>query len=171
MASEIVIGSDSEILIYDDFLSAKNADNIERYMLGNWFPWYLSNGIDYENDGNYQMVHNFFKDKLWITYDRSILNPILERLYIKELLKIKANLVLKPYQKFDFHIDVSNKFAKTAIYYVNNNNGKTVFKDTGEVDCKKNRLVIFPSSLYHTGISNTDDVYGGKCVINFNFLN
>lgn len=171
MVNEIITGSDTDILVYDNLLTCEEADKIESHMLGHWFPWYLSRGIDHENDGNFQLVHNFFKNNSWVTGERDIVNHILRKMDIKELIKIKANLNIKPTKEFHFHVDVTNELAKTAIYYVNNNNGKTAFKNIENVDCKKNRLVIFPSSLYHTGISNTDDIYGGKCVINFNFLN
>jgi hypothetical protein len=161
-----------EIAIIDNVFSTDVSDNIESLLLGPWFPWYLGNGIDYDNDGMFQFVHNFYKDNEWRTYEKDVLTPILEKLNPLSLIKIKANLTMREFNNFkpSYHIDVDDKNSRTAIYYVNDNNGKTLFKNSEAIDCKKNRLVIFPSTIYHTGVFHSNDIFGGKCVINFNFI-
>ena len=57
---------------------------------------------------------------------------------------------------------------KTGIFYVNTNNGKTIFKNGKEVESIKNRMVIFPSNIEHAGTSNTDTE--NRIVINFNWF-
>ena len=91
------------------------------------------------------------------------------RLKIASVCRIKANLnplTDKPI-KHGMHIDTPFD-CTTAIFYVNSNNGYTLFEDGTKVDCVKNRIVTFPSSLYHSGVSTTDT--GMKVVINFNYF-
>jgi len=163
----------NSIQIIDNFISENQANDIESVLLGSWFPWYLNNGVDFDNDGRFQFVHNFFKNHEWVSPDAlNFLSPAIQKLNILSIIKIKANLTLKEENniKSIFHKDVISETSKTAIYYVNNNNGKTLFENGFKVECKKNRAIIFPSNLEHTGILHSDDTYGGKCVINFNFF-
>jgi hypothetical protein len=161
-----------DIQIIDDFVSIEQADILELELLGAWFPWYLNNGIDFDNDGRFQFVHNFFKNYEWVSANAlNLLLPITQKLNMLSIIHIKANLSLKEENiKPIFHKDVISETSKTAIYYVNDNNGKTLFENGVNIDCKKNRVVIFPSKLSHTGILHSDNTYGGKCVINFNYF-
>lgn len=162
-----------EINVIDNVLPTDIANSIESVILSSWFPWYLSKGIDYDNDGKFQFVHNFYKDFNWVSYEQELVSPILKILNPKKIIKIKANLTLKSNfldNSSLYHIDVDNDNAITAIYYVNDNDGKTTFKGIDTVECKKNRLVLFPSQILHTGKPHTNNIFGGKCVINFNFI-
>ena len=68
-------------------------------------------------------------------------------------------------KKFEFAYGVT----ETAIFYVNTNNGYTIFKDSQEkVDCIENRLVTFPTDTDHCGVSCTDSKQ--RVVINFNYI-
>lgn len=162
-----------EIRVIDNFLPENTAEDIAIRLLGSWFPWYLSDGINYSSDGEYQFVHNFYKENSWVTFEQDVVIPIIDKLNPQTIVKIKANLTCerKPQDAINYHVDTNIADAVTAIYYVNDNDGKTIFKDTGEVNCVKNRLVIFPASIMHTGLKHTDTkVFGGKCVINLNFI-
>ena len=64
------------------------------------------------------------------------------------------------------HTDVDAK-CKTAIYYVNSNNGVTLFKKQQSVASLANRISIFSSDEIHTGISHTDEQI--RMVINLNY--
>ena len=70
------------------------------------------------------------------------------------------------------HIDQdikNNKKLKTAIYYVNTNNGYTKFKKNNKkIISEKNKLIIFDNDLEHTGSTCTDDRL--RVVINFNYV-
>ena len=57
----------------------------------------------------------------------------------------------------------------TAIYYLNSNNGSTVFKDSGDkVESVANRLIVFDGSIEHAGTSCTDD--SRRVVLNINYI-
>ena len=70
----------------------------------------------------------------------------------------------------DYDLQPDEKgIVKTAIFYVNSNNGYTIFKESKKkVRSVENRLVIFPSELEHCGGSCTDNKQ--RVVINFNFI-
>ena len=93
--------------------------------------------------------------------------------------RIKINLTLKDQKSklWGWHTDYENSFVekpqfanmKTSIFYLNNTNGPTVFKDGTEVECVRNRLVTFPSNTIHSGRSHTEG-NDKRIVINFNYF-
>ena len=87
----------------------------------------------------------------------------------KSLIKIKANLSFRTTEKIihGYHVDGPYE-CKTAIYYLNTNDGCTMFEDGREVGSVANRLVIFNSQLAHTGTTCTDQKI--RSVINFNYF-
>ena len=58
----------------------------------------------------------------------------------------------------------------SAIFFINTNNGKTLFKNIDkEIISKENRIVIFDGRLEHTGTTCTDQ--RNRILINFNYFN
>ena len=100
----------------------------------------------------------------------NILQPILDKLEVKRLLKAKVNLTLREnvVRPFNFHVDVNNIKGNTAIFYMNTNNGKTLFENNKEVNSIANRIVVFGNSLKHTGTTHTDNKY--RIVLNINYI-
>ena len=88
---------------------------------------------------------------------------------IKTIKRIKANLNLQTPEiiTHGFHVDdpTLKNPAHNAIYYVNSNDGYTLFEDGTKIESVENRLVIFNSLLKHTGTSCTDEKL--RCVVNF----
>ena len=58
--------------------------------------------------------------------------------------------------------------CKTAIFYINSNNGLTLFKNGQIIESVENRMVIFNSQLEHTGTTSTDTK--NRIVVNFNYF-
>ena len=56
---------------------------------------------------------------------------------------------------------------KTAIFYINTNNGYTLFEDGTKVESVENRICIFPYYMKHTGTTCTDK--NQRVVININY--
>ena len=92
-----------------------------------------------------------------------------DKFNFKSLIKIKANLSFRTTEKIihGYHVDVPYE-CKTAIYYLNTNDGCTMFEDGREVGSVENRLVIFNSQLAHTGTTCTYQKI--RSVINFNYF-
>ena len=99
-----------------------------------------------------------------------IVQPIISHpdLKVCSIHRIKANLNLRTPKiiKHGFHRDGTGSFM-VAIYYVNTNDGYTEFEDGTQVESIENRLLVFDSSLKHTGTTCTNAKV--RCVINFNY--
>ena len=100
-----------------------------------------------------------------------MLEPILNVLKPTSLIRIKANLVPKDNKitKHKMHTDVpAPTSSKTAVYYVNTNNGFTLFKKNKKITSEKNKLVMFNSDIEHASTTCTNKDY--RIVLNFNYF-
>ena len=156
--------------IIDNFLPDEKFNVVKSNLLGEYIPWYFNDYLAYDNDGKYQFTHTFYAKRFGgiISDYYKLLEECVEKLKITDLMRIKANL--NPKTVFlgntGYHIDMPN--VKTAVYYINSNNGGTKFKGGKFVKSVSNRMVIFNSDLQHAGITCNDEKR--RVVINFNYL-
>lgn len=164
----------SKVEIIDDFLNNSDWLKIQKMMVSEdndaYLPWYYK---DVKVPGqsskhNCQLVHVFYENYSPTSQCWGALMPILEKLRPSAIIRIKANLTMATDRHviYGMHQDTNN--AKTAIYYVNSNNGYTLFGDGTRVESVQNRLAIFDSDLEHSGTSCTDAKF--RCVINIIYL-
>ena len=151
---------------YKNFINKKHSNKINEELLKPYFPWYY-NENQTSKDTSY-MFHIFFKNSNVNSDYYYLIEPILKKLKFKNLLNVRANLCLKRPSKCSWHVDNFTKDLKhkTAIYYVNNNNGYTIFKNK-KIKCEKNKIVVFDADQKHKAKiqTNTD----ARIVINFNY--
>jgi hypothetical protein len=161
--------------VIDNFLPQDMFKKLQAEMLDPWFPWFYNDHVTYDTNRdpadiyNFQFIHFFYRHHA--PADRfEIVNPILEKLSPAAIIRIKANLnpVTHTRVVFEKHIDIQYLKCKTAVFYVNTNNGATIFEDGTEIPSIENRMIIFDSDLMHTGTSCTDSKV--RCVINFNYV-
>ena len=163
--------------VIDNFLPSYEFSIIQKVLLEDpAFPWYYTDCINRVGDGYFQFVHSFYEIN---SYYEKIVSPDnygkmfsgVERLLdYPKWRRIKGNVNPKTFFKrfTGWHSDFPTlPSAKTAILYVNTNNGGTRFKKGGMVKCVENRLVIFDSLIPHAGITCTDQKR--KVVVNFNY--
>jgi len=182
-----------QLKIIDNFLPEEEFSEIYNFITGEvWqsneqcpsVPWYygkiLSENIENysspecaESD-NYQFSHVFYVADAPTSQLIQNLNPLIQSMPevgCRSFVKIKANLNPKTSEVIEhgFHVDIWNfDGGKTAIYYINTNNGYTKF-ETGEiVESIANRLIIFDGNIKHTGTTCTDK--NARYVINLNFF-
>jgi hypothetical protein len=155
--------------IINNFLDKKYFDSLKNVFLSSAFPWYFSNGIVDRNDGGIQYTHAFYKNNKVNSEHFHLLENFLKLLKIKSLVAMKLNLLPKSdtIESHTFHTDVTFK-CNTAIFYLNTNNGKTLFKNNKKIDSEENKLIIFNSNLEHTGTTTTDKPY--RLVLNINYF-
>lgn len=173
-----------EVRVIDDFLPPRNFKEIQNLLLSPAFNWFYNDHAVQQNDNSYiQFVHAFygshyndFHGKYGVTQSDffKYMFPILDRIDppVRILTRIKANLTLpitKNNKDYFFHKDSLNKEGMAAVYYVNTNNGATVFGDGRAVESKENRLVVFPITLDH-GVKRHTSGSKVRVVINFNWL-
>ena len=175
-----------KIDITDDFLDQKDLENIQNLLLGPDFPWFFNNSINNpvallgednsEQDiSDFQFVHTFYLPKNgYQTVHSNFFNcllPILDKLQIKVLYRIKANLLTptSTHRISGYHTDMPDILGSTTgIFYVNSNNGLTSFDNNEKVESIANRMVAFPSRMLHSGVSCTNCKH--RVVINFNYF-
>ncbi len=165
--------------IYDDFLHEVEFEKIKNLLLGNRFPWVWSNVLDYGEgcDPDCEEIYNWQASNLLYAHMRPLkeefayMTPIIndDRLGIGSVCRIKVNLnpITSEHIEHGMHIDTPFE-CTTGIFYVNTNNGYTIFEDGTKIDCVANRMITFPSSMPHSGGTTTDTAM--KVVINFNYF-
>jgi hypothetical protein len=168
------------IEVIDNYLPQDDYELIYNYFMGlydrgdiaNSCVWTFNDGISLPQDGYYQFVQQIFSCHTIISPAFSLLEKITEEM--SAIIRIKANLITSTEELkiFDwaFHNDIpieKTEGVTTAIYYVNSNDGYTLFDDGTKVDSVSNRFVKFPASLKHTGTTCTNT--NRRVLINFNY--
>ena len=164
--------------VIDNFLDKDTFNLFQNYILSpqmvwNWNEYIIINDEKFKGDSNqYQFAYTFYdmnedrqQNKLY-----PLIEPFLLKLKPNLLRRIKINLNPRTvfHRSGGYHTDFPYfPTAKTAVYYVNTNNGYTIVKGYGKVESVENRMVIFDSDILHTGVSCTDEKR--RIVVNFNY--
>ena len=165
------------IKVYENFLTEPELTPFEiirsKYRS---FAWYFSEVISEEylrfvKDDfiNFQFCHTLYSDFSQQSSFFSLCEPILNKLKVKALQRVKFNLTFptqKPTHLGTYHNDCyrDGKVDTTstiAVFYPFKNNGKFLVKENDTeytIDNKANQLIVIPNTLEHLGISNTDNV-------------
>jgi hypothetical protein len=157
--------------VKDNFLSPYQFKSLQTMLMGDEFPWFFQDGIVEKTFHNYQYTHTFYNERGLNSDFFSLIQPLLSKLEFKTLCRIKANSIRRTLfrRKNGYHTDYVPPLpnTKTAIFYLNTNNGGTQFKNIGKVKSIENRMVIFDGGIEHQGITCTNQKR--RVVINFNF--
>lgn len=160
--------------IIDNFLEEEAARSISDIMLGSSeFPWYYNDAVvsrEHEDTiYNYLFTHRFYGNYQWTSEYANIVVPIVQKIKPWALIRIKANL--SPVTPINYasgwHVDYDFQ-CKTAVYYINTNNGFTEFENGERVESVANRLIVFDSDMRHNGSTATDTK--SRCLINLNYI-
>ena len=173
-------------LILDNVLSSAEVLDIERVMRTPYFPWYIQ---EYTASGT--CVDPRFKDTPFISHSfisrgshssyAPLANKVVSTLeqVVEEKYKIDRAIGAATFKSSDKfitppHIDMDIDH-KVLIYYVNDNDGQTIFykpetnfEELMRVDVKAGRFVLFDGRLYHSAVTCTNSNY--RIIINFNLL-
>ena len=168
--------------IIDNFLSDYHADIlIDNFngmrQGGGHFPWYFYNNLNGKSyRGNYYFTSTFINeyniiDKTWLF----LIDPLFAKLNISasSVYRLKLNMHPGTQRRVNHpvHQDYPLDFGlRTALYYVNDTNGPTVF-GTGwrktKVECKRNRVALFDGSFPHHSTTPTNSNW--RCTINIDY--
>tara|TARA_Y100001963_G_C6422739_1_gene283443 strand:- start:3 stop:482 length:480 start_codon:yes stop_codon:yes gene_type:complete len=157
------------IQIIDNFLPAEEFKSIQSFLMGGEFNWFYQKGAVERDDGSFHMTHMFYQPQIGPnSEDINIWNTFMNQVEAKKCERIKANLIFKTptHESTEYHCDYRD--MKTAIFYINTNNGYTEFKNGVKVSCVSNRVCIFDSNLKHRGVSHTEGDQQ-RIVVNFNY--
>ena len=152
--------------IYKNFVNKEISKNIKNIMLSVDFPWFYRK--NQTNGDSSFLYHVFFTNNNINSNLYNLIKPLVEKLNPSKLINVRANLCLKRPMKCNWHIDYDRSKltpkSKTAIYYVNTNNGYTVFKNK-KIKSEANKMIIFNGNINHKVKYQTDR--DARVVINF----
>lgn len=163
----------ANISVVDNFLEPQDFVEIKSLLLGCNFPWFFNDGVvlsDKESDlTDFQFTHAFYKDYTICSPFFPSIDPIIKKIDPSAILRIKANLNTRMDAIYtrEMHQDIRGFNGKTSVFYVNTNDGKTVFEDGTTIDSVANRLLTFDSTIKHAGTTCTNQKT--RCVINLNY--
>lgn len=157
---------------YNKILSKDDSARLKNFMTSIEFPWFYSDSQTDGKDYSY-LFHSFFHtNRINSPHYYYLIEPILNILKPLSIINIRANLLLsRTKSESVFHNDCwgfKKPKHKTAIFYVNTNNGYTLFEKDKKINCVENKLIIFPSKMKHKAVAQTDT--DTRIVINFNYF-
>jgi len=163
------------IEVVDDFLSKEEHAEILNTMTDERFEWMYSRTAVGE-DSYDQFVHMFYRANHLVHEDQAaskfipICFPILSKLDPALIVRAKANATATRTEEEDyyFHTDFLLSDGLAGVYYVNSNDGATVFEDGTEVESIANRFVCFAGKTRHGVRRHTSGPF--RLVINFNWI-
>lgn len=161
-----------EYQIIDNLLPANIFNNIKTQIMSDEFPFYYNDGITDKSGtqtDDFYFTHTMYNNNKPQSNFLTLVDPILNKINMRSLLRVKCNLYpnVGKSVKHPLHMDY-NFEHKTAIFYLNTNNGATYFSDGSKVDAVQNRLVLFNGLTFHCSSLCTDKKI--RVNININYL-
>jgi hypothetical protein len=157
--------------IIDNFLPEDIFCDLEEVFLGTNFPWFYNKRTVFnEGNQNYQFTHTFVRETGELSDRLYLIEPVLDKIKPKEVIRAKINMGPRDFEAVEtgWHTDFMNEpDVVTATFYINDNNGYTLFDDGTKVESVRNRLATFPCDTRHTGVSHTDTQV--RVVLNLNY--
>ena len=162
--------------VIDNFLDKEIFNKFKTSIFDTHIPWYYKErqvlNNEHEDDIGYYTLNFFSYLQSDFTNFNSYLNLIYEKLKCKSLIESRANSVLKitKKNKLFFHTDYEYENCKTAIFYMNTNNGGTILNKNKllRIDSVENRMLIFDCKIKHAAEIQTD--VKRRIVININYF-
>ena len=157
------------ITIKDKFLDTEKFENICTTLNPKVVPWSYQEVVHEAESlvpdiDNFQFSYTILPD----TKFYECLIPLFDKMNMEVHFRVKINLNPKAHKVFEhgYHIDIPTP-SKTAIFYLNTNDGYTAFETGEKVESVANRLVVFDSNIKHTGTTCTNQK--ARLVLNINY--
>lgn len=165
------------MIIIDNYLSEYDFKIIKFQFLNNInFDWKFNPVLGGEYNFSclnekkaFQFTHSLYENFKPNSDYFKYIKPFIKKLNPKSLIRIKLNLTTRTENiiKDEFHKD-QDFDHKVAIFYLNSNNGYTLFENGKKINSVENRMLLFDGSLRHLGTNCTDKQR--RVVINFNYF-
>ena len=171
------------IKVYDDFLDPQEFSELNTIALSSDFPWYFNRCITHHTEERTfgQFTHTFYRVNEGVISEFAskfvgFLRTQIENVHADSdviIVSSKMNLnVMRDdhYSIGTFHVDrvIPGDIHKTAIFYLNTNDGFTKFETGKIVKSEANRIVIFDGNINHHGYTCTDAQT--RIILNVNYL-
>jgi hypothetical protein len=152
-----------DIKVVKNFLPKNVFSGIKNSLESEEFPWFFSDVVSTSKNKNeeFQYCHVFYKTQGFGIINSTyfdIIYPVIEKIDPKILLRVKANSLTKTDKILNLstHTDTTDKTIMSAVYYLNSNNGYTLFENGTKIISEENKIVFFPSNYNHCGSTCTD---------------
>tara|TARA_E500000331_G_scaffold106201_1_gene102910 strand:- start:21189 stop:21680 length:492 start_codon:yes stop_codon:yes gene_type:complete len=149
--------------VTEDFLQEEYYDHLNEIITSTQFPWMFQKRVanieeDPEEDLNhYYFVHSlFFQNKIESPlYDDFLY--LFQSLNVQFLHRARVLMFVNQGEQYihDRHVDHTTN-CKTALIYMNTNDGFTDFETGERVESVKNRLLLFDGSIPHSSSTPTN---------------
>jgi len=160
-------------------------DLFKRIMLSiDNLPWQIARKMNPKSnsDNQFAFIQDYTSKLFKQTYMKAageeitqlLMNPYLKKHNLKmiRVLRSRTNMYIRTVNYQDecgYHQDQVNPNMKTLLIYMEDSDGCTQFKDTGQkIISERNKAIIFPASHFHQTVSQTNTLYRHN--ININFL-
>ena len=166
--------------VKQEFLSEQSFKNLSSIVTDLKFPWFKEYIIDpkdfdkfdflCDSKLNHQFTHRLYDNQQVLSeFCKPIMRLFKHELDIHRLVtaKLNYNPVWSDVVEHIYHVDTALK-CKTAVFYLNTNDGYTAFESGDKVYSNANQIVIFDSSVKHTGTTCTNA--HGRYVLNINYF-
>jgi len=157
--------------IIDNAIEKESFKDLQLLMMSKHFPWFYSSTVTAETqkDKLFYFTHLFYENHTSNSQYFNLIHPVLDILKPNAIVRVKGNLYPNLGKKVqnNFHKDFEYEH-KNALFYLNDNNGPTIFKNGKTVESKANRLLIFDSKLEHASTYCSDEKI--RVNINFNYF-
>ena len=135
-------------------------------------PWYFTSKIVDEGDEigkSFYMTHMFYNGHIPFSPLYNELIPLLEKLEVKCLLRIKANLYPNTHTLHEHSMHSDYDFSHSAaILSLNTCDGYTKLRDGTKIDSIANRILLFDASEKHCSTTTTN--VPARINININYI-
>tara|TARA_R110000851_G_scaffold50049_1_gene119951 strand:+ start:689 stop:1159 length:471 start_codon:yes stop_codon:yes gene_type:complete len=150
--------------IKENFISQKDFENLSSVIISSHIPYYFKNNVAHKGDKDFYFTHELFNEKKEKSRYFDLMIPVLDKLKISTLLRVKVNCFpsTKKIIKYGEHVDFPFKH-NGAIFYINTCDGGTWIKDKF-IQSISNRILLFDSNKPHQSTNCTDK----KCRFNIN---
>ena len=158
--------------VIDNYLPQEQFEVIKNMMMGKEFPWYYAPNVAGPNEDKYinsmYFTHQFCNDALVSSHLFDVLKPLIDKIGVKALVRVKGNLYTNvgSLLENDRHVDYDFPH-KGAIFYINTNNGPTTLEDGTKIDSVENRILFFDPTKEHYSTHCTDQKVRVNININY----
>jgi hypothetical protein len=145
------------MIIKDNFLDKTDLLKIKNLVEGSDFPWFYFPSMSYTDSKDGSWFGHLLCTPGVVSNFLDYFNVLFQKMDVTKLLNAKVCCMLFP-NTSDYHVDKWSKEMnhKTAIFYLNTNNGYTEFETGEKVDSVENRLLIFNCNKIHRGKNQTN---------------
>ena len=160
--------------VIDNFLDKEYFDSlVTLFTADDTMAWHLNRSLGlFSEDGKtnlFYMSHLLYKNNVPLGPPFEKLGPLLEKLEIKALIRVKANLYPNTHILYEHPMHVDTDFSHSAaIFSLNTCDGYTKLDDGTKIYSVANRILLFDASKTHCATTTTN--VHARININMNYL-